>query len=393
MRKCIIFVVILTMLFCLCSCTKSKTDDTDDSSVVSDYTNIECEEYDKFEDAYFSDKKGSTILKIFVPKKWGYDKTEQGYNIVELSEVIGNITFSDKFNPEDYAESVHSDEVEAVGVFVTHIINKQQAGENVSYSHTFIYKYDDKNSSKYVIINMPYEKVSAQTASSMMRYASTEEAVSDKYLGALRINDNRKRILIMGNSFINSSKVGDTLQKMCGSSLTVEAHSRGYAQVKLYAEDTFMMNEIAGGKYSAVFICGFYSSESVTALKTIVDVCRNSNTKLAIFPAHNENRSAIDSAAASYKYPMLIDWKAEIDEFINNGIEKEFFCINDAHFHSTAIVGYIGAHMIYRALFGKIPTETYAYDNVSQIEIDRLGEYKKTGFVAPKYSNSICYFN
>ncbi len=393
MKKYTTLILVVFLIFTLCSCGKSEKDNTDVSSVNSDYMSIECDKYDKFEFTYFSGQKGSKILRINMPKKWNFEKTEQGYNIVEYSEVIGNITICDEFVSENNSQCVSQDEVEAVDVFVTHTINKFQEDKYVSYSHTFIYKYEDTDGNKNLVINMPYEKVSIGTASKMMNYTNLEGTTKDKYLGVLRIKDNRKRILIMGNSFINSSEIGDTLQKMCGSSITVDAHSRGYAEVKTYSADTFMMNEIESGKYSAVFICGFYSSENVKALNTIVNVCKNSGTKLAIFPAHNENRSVIESACAQYEYPILIDWKAEIDSFIENGIEKEFFCVNDMHFHSTPIAGYIGAHIIYRALFGKIPLETHKYNYVSQTEIDRLGEYKSTGFIAPVYSNNVYCFN
>ena len=393
MKKYTTLILVVFLIFTLCSCGKSEKDNTDVSSVNSDYISIECDKYDKFEYTYFSDKEDSKILTINMPKKWNFEKSEQGYNIVEFSEVIGNITICDEIASENNGQCVSETEIDAVGVFVTHTINKHQVNKDVSYSHTFIYKYEDINGSKNIVIKLPYEKVSIDTASKMMNYTNLEEAARDKYLGVLRIKDNRKRILIMGNSFINSSEIGDTLQKMCGSSVVVDAYSRGYAEVRTYANDMFMMNEIESGKYSAVFICGFYSSDNVTALNTIVNVCKNSGTKLAIFPAHNENRSVITSACAQYEYPILIDWKAEIDSFIQNGIEKEFFCVNDMHFHSTPIAGYIGAHIIYRALFGKIPLETQKYNYVSQTEIDRLGEYKSTGFIAPVYSNNVYCFN
>ncbi len=393
MKKYTILMLVVFLIFTFCSCGRSEKDNTDISSANLDYTDIECEKYDKFEYTYFSDKENSKILRINMPKKWNFEKSEQGYNIVEFSEVIGNITICDEFVSENNGQCVSETEIDAVDVFVMHTINKFQVDKDVSYSHTFIYKYEDINGSKNIVINLPYEKVSIDTASKMMNHTNLEKPARDEYLGVLRIKDNRKRILIMGNSFINSSEIGDTLQKMCGSSIIVDAYSRGYAEVRTYANDTIMMNEIESGKYSAVFICGFYSPENVTALNTIVNVCKNSGTKLAIFPAHNENRSVITAACAQYEYPVLIDWKAEIDRFMQNGIEKSFFCVNDMHFHSTAIAGYIGAHMIYRALFGKTPVESYKYNHVSQKQIDRLGEYKSTGFIVPAYSNNICYFN
>ena len=40
---------------------------------------------------------------------------------------------------------------------------------------------------------------------------------------------------------------------------------------------------------------------------------------------------------------------------IENGIDWLEFCIPDEHSHSTELAGYVGAHMIFRALFGECP--------------------------------------
>ncbi|MBQ4559446.1 MAG: hypothetical protein IJA54_03855 [Tyzzerella sp.] len=200
------------------------------------------------------------------------------------------------------------------------------------------------------------------------------------YMGVLPIQDNRNTVLILGNSFINTSNVGDILQTMCGSDLFVEAHSRGYASVATYAQDDYMLQNIRRGDYSVVFICGLYSYSDVVELEKIVDACEYSNTKIAIFPAHNEDISLIKDAATMYPNAVLIDWKKEINILIIRGIDYYEFCIDDQHQHSTPLAGYVGAHMIYRAVFNEIP-QTTSFSQVSEQQIKLLREYVTTGTI------------
>ncbi|MBO5868882.1 MAG: hypothetical protein J6Q54_08245, partial [Oscillospiraceae bacterium] len=190
--------------------------------------------------------------------------------------------------------------------------------------------------------------------------------------------DNRNSILILGNSFVSTSKVGSILQQMCGNRLRVEAQSRGYARITTYVQDQNVMERIRSGEFSAVILCGLYDLESVTNLEHMINACAESDTALALFPAHNESSSLIGTAGMLHPSVLFLDWKAEIDNLISSGIDESHFCIADSHKHSTPLAGYVGAHMIYRAIFGKIPAET-SFDEVSKSEIALLGDYSSTG--------------
>ena len=209
---------------------------------------------------------------------------------------------------------------------------------------------------------------------------SSDTSQTEGDMGVLQIQDNRNTVLILGNSFINTSNVGDILQAMCGSDLFVEAHSRGYASVMTYAQDDYMVQNIRSGHYSVVFICGFYNYSDVLELEKIVDACKYSNTKIAIFPAHNEDISLIKDATTMYPNAVLIDWKKEISMLISKGIDYYDFCFDDQHQHSTPLAGYVGAHMIYRAVFNEIP-QTTSFSQVSKQQIDLLGGYVKNGTI------------
>ncbi len=231
---------------------------------------------------------------------------------------------------------------------------------------------------KKIVLTIPYESVDSAAVVTMMNNAEKVLSSLEKNMGVLQLQDNRKRVLILGNSFVNTSQVGQILQTMCGSDITVEAHSRGYADVGTYAADTEMLANIQKGNYSAVFMCGLYVTSDVADLLKLSDACEASNTKLAIFPAHNESRSMINNATTVYPHAVLIDWKGEIDSLIGTGISDSHFCINDSHKHSTPLAGYVGAHMIYRAIFNKIP-QTTSFAQVTSSQIALLGDYAATG--------------
>ena len=86
-----------------------------------------------------------------------------------------------------------------------------------------------------------------------------------------------------------------------------------------------------------------------------------------------------------------LEWKTEIDNFINGGVDKWALCYDDSYYHSTALAGYIGAHMVYRAIYGECPTELPT-QAVSQYEIEHyLGDYSSTGQVRVVDASSLRY--
>jgi hypothetical protein len=101
-----------------------------------------------------------------------------------------------------------------------------------------------------------------------------------------------------------------------------------------------------------------------------------------LFPAHNENRDVIRAVSAAYPELLLLDWKYEIDALaVEKGLSKWDFCVDDAHDHSTESAGYVGAAMIYRALYNEMPNARLSM-TVSQAYIDALlGDYVTTGYV------------
>ena len=193
-----------------------------------------------------------------------------------------------------------------------------------------------------------------------------------------------KKILILGNSFIHSSQIGDFLNDMleqAGSEYSAVAISRGYASVSTYSYDRELIAEISAGEYCYVFQCGFYSPGEQQEFETMKLACAHSNTGIVAFPAHNEDPGTISSIDKA----ECLNWKEEIDALISAGVPYDEMCIDDMHKHSTPLAGYVGAHMIYRNLFHKIPPELSGGAPLTAAEVtEQLGDYIKTSVIGPQ---------
>ncbi len=344
------------------------------------YEDIACVETLSYKKVSFSASDSRTAIHIMLPEGWVLKSASNGYDVYRNSKRIGSISATAP-PARDKAVNVFDRKVTSGGITITHKIDRIESNNNVNYTRTLHLSYkDNAGKNRSIIISVSYEELDTDAVAKIIGEITASELSTEPNMGLLRVTDARKKILIMGNSFVATSRVGSILQTMCGTTMTVEAHSRGYANVDTYTEDEEVMGRIRAGNYSAVFMCGFYFGDSVTDFADMVDACRASDTKLAIFPAHNEGGSLVAQACNMYPSVALVDWKSEIDHLINNGISYDDFCIADAHKHSTPLAGYVGAHMIYRAIFNKIPTVTQ-FNDVSASEIAKLGGYVSSGTI------------
>lgn len=366
----------------------SSTTTNTQSDKNSSYNDIICTTITDFQQVAFSIKDSSTSILLSLPRDWKFEKNNVGYNILKNSVSIGHVTTSIQDSSNEKVNAFTS-QLNTNNINVTHNIDQIVSEQSPSYTRTFCYNYTDENGrNKNIVITISYQESDSSATYKMITEANLVKTATSTNLGVLQINDNRKRILILGNSFIHTSQIGQILDTMCGNEASVEAHSRGNSHVETYTSDTGLMQKIRGGNYSVVFICGLYNQVSFDALQQMINACKESNTKLAVFPAHNENQQNIERVMSMYPDTVFINWKAEINSLISTGIDVSNFCIPDAHNHSTPLAGYVGAHMIYRAVFNKIP-QTTQFAEVSQAQINLLGNYATTGTVVLLDNNSI----
>ena len=245
-----------------------------------------------------------------------------------------------------------------------------------------------------ISLSVDFAEISARTKNQMWSARLSKKIGSDPQIGALIGGRAQESILIIGNSFIGSSSIGSILKQMCqvgGKNTEVNSISRGYAHVSTYTNDEYFMEEVRGGAYGIIFVCGFYSNDESAYLSLLEDACNASKTRLVIFPAHNEPRECIDLAAKEHENLYVLDWKSEIDALIDGGVDKWDMCIDDMHLHSTPLAGFVGAHMIYRTVFGELPKRSN-YTAISSSEVvQKLGDYCSTGVISYIDDNAVVF--
>lgn len=342
------------------------------------YKDITCTKVANLKEINFAAQSGDVMISINVPADWTLKKTDSGYDILKGSKKIGNVNSIMGSNYTDQTVNVYTKEITSKGMIITNCINRDGAESEYTYTRTLWFNYDESRKSKSVVLTFNYEEADSSAVHKMVSRANKVLA-PQKNMGVLKTDDDNPKILILGNSFVATSNIGEILKSMCGTKASVEAVSIGMATTSTFVQNGYL-KKIRSDNYSVVFMCGLYNDDAFKDFEKIVEVCEESGTKLAIFPAHNENRSEIDKAAAVYSYATLIDWKAEVDALIGNGVNRSLMCINDSYYHSTPLAGYVGAHMIYRAVFDEIPTVT-SVTGVTSAEIKYLGGYSTTGKV------------
>ncbi len=417
-----ILAVLLVFIFLLCSCNISfgESSETTVDPLTSENAMEESEEKDVESDLTESDSpapdtgylaidrvepknyitnrfvaEGSAIgISLRLSEDWRFEKQSKNiFNIYTNGRHIGKVIFGSDGKDGDWQE-LSADFKDSGDVDIS--ISIEKSISSGAYRHLICFTFSENGEKQKMALAVDYQELSETAISKIKLYAQCKRIGSDPQLGIIDIEkSNSDRVLILGNSFIGTSKVGNILQEMMyrnGKNTLVDHISRGYAHVDTYAYDDIIMDDIRSGMYGAVFICGFYSNDQANHLAVLKKACDDSGTALFMFPAHNEQSASIKYAQTKVKGVYLLNWKEEVQSFIDNGGNKWDFCIDDQHLHSTPLAGYIGAHMIYRAIHGEIPTRPIN-QIVSQSEVKRiLGHYPKTGIIYDVGASNLYFF-
>ena len=350
-----------------------ETEETGNSVADSGYLNIECREPEGYEYQLFAANGDIRGFSIELPKEWIFEKSSDNTFAIKRGGATIGKAVCDKIKNTGYWDNVYSGESVISEVLMqTNIEKNTQTGE---YRYRLYFSASDGDAQKSLTFTADYSEISEKTLSIIRRSLRFKRIGVEPEVGLIDIEKSRSNsILIVGNSFINSSKVGYILDEMIrktGRDTYVEHISRGYAHVDTYSEDSYIMSRIKSGEFGAVFVCGYYNNDQADPLAKIKKVCNASGTALFMFPAHNEHSASIKYVQEQVGDIHILNWKNEVQSFIDNGGNQWDFCINDMHLHSTPLAGYIGAHMIYRAIYGEMP-DCSVSEYVSQIQVDTL---------------------
>ena len=322
--------------------------------------------------------KGKT-LALQLPKDWELTLENGAYTIEREGEKLGSFGFESAESDgwtlvEDYSRAGGNQ------LGVNKLIESRGAGKEVEYRYVFEYEYKEDDESYKLYLNAPYTELDANAADKLYQLSAitAKSAATDGSLSHLADGN----ILILGNSFIGSSQIGSVLSEMLmlnDKSLAVNPIGRGYATVATYISDEALMARIESGEFDGVFICGFYSDPEAQNLKVLEAACNSSDTTLVIFPAHNEFDNPIKLAQKACPDLPFLNWRGELNSLIETGVDKWDLCVDDAHGHSTVYAGLVGAHMIYRSIYGEIPNVEHMSSLNMSAAKEILGSYLETG--------------
>lgn len=360
---------------------QQSTSQEEDSGFLYPYEELECRiiPYYAWQTVQINNTSVGVDLQLQLPDDWVLSQSNANtINISRSGKRIGVITSDELEAPEDdfdlYIGNLGNTQTSTL------ITQHNQNNETV-YSHSF--EICSTSGEKEYKINMRVDYTELDPISVKKIADEVIVVARDNCFVNLENTNGSKQVLILGNSFISTSKIGLFLSDMLNTAnndYSVNAVSIGMAGVITFANREEILNEISSGKYCYVFICGLYSTQSVDAVQTIKNICEGSNTQLILFPAHNENATMINLAVNNYSDLPILNWKNEVDALINSGVSYNDFCVNDAHQHSTPLAGYVGAHMIYRTLFKENPpTLTYNAPLSEDFVKMKLGNYISSG--------------
>ncbi len=358
--------------------SSSKKDD--DEEETEGYKNLDCRWFtsSQITTARITDKKTGLMLQLEIPSDWVLaEVNSQTLNILRSGSKIGTLTTAALPKEDKKFEARYSYDEEKGVDANWHIAKIYESGKE-QYYRMFSFKgsYDNKEYTMNISVN--YTELDKKTADSMALKAET--IAPERKFTPLTQTNSSKRILILGNSFIGTSKIGVFLNDMLASAnngYTANAISIGMAEVHTYLSDEQLCNQIKNGEYCYVFQCGFYSYAAIADFGEMKKACEKSNTPIVIFPAHNETEVIFNKAFETYKDVPLLNWKSKVQSLIDGGVEYFDMCEDDVHKHSKPLAGYVGAYLIYKTLFGSAPPAITANAPLTPDEVNsKLGAYK-----------------
>lgn len=373
------------------------TNDTDNDKVIAeggkDYTELDCRVPEAYSPKTFAITQKRHSLTLDLPSDWTFSKnSDGGYDILRDGTKIGNVSYGEI--EDDEWISVKKKTVPAALYGVKYSIEKYLY-KIETFRHSFEYSYTEDLCEMTVTLTVGYEELDEETVEKLWYEAELKSLTTETNIGALLDIPQNRPVVFIGNSFIGSSQVATIFKEMVkkeGKSLTVTTRSYGGAQLSDFAYNSALVREISSGAFGTVFLCGFYGYSQVD-MDVIVDACKQGNATLAVFPAHNENSTSIRIVKMQYPELAHINWKAEIDALIANGVDPLDMYVEDAHHHSTTLAGYVGAQMAYRAIFGEIPTKQLS-DTISTSYVkSKLGDYVERGFVYTESFDGILFID
>lgn len=351
-----------------------------ESSVLPDFHDIECRKIEstQWQSARIKITKIKKMIQLDIPTEWTLKKSNDSIDILRNGKKIGFITTKNLNEPIDYYR-INNTSNDLKEISVDWQVNLFD-DNGYKFYHTMNVISDPLNETQPVNIQINYEELDDKSIKTLATSIFTVPA--DKWLNSYNTSN---KILILGNSFIYTSQIGEFLEdfiKTSKKNYGVIATSIGNASASNFSENQKLYNEIADGEYAYIFQCGFYNDYNIEDFKVLETACRISNTPIAGFPAHNEQESVINRLKKDLSSAAILDWKGEINKLIRAGVDYYDFCIDDGPQHSKPLAGYVGAYTIFFNIFNETPPPLSSQAPLSMEYVQsKLGDnIKQIGF-------------
>ena len=330
---------------------------------VDSYLDVVCYPVKDYGTFLVGSQDDTDVLSLQLPSSWVLTQKDSSYVISSERGEIGMIFPGVAEDAASWEPARTEKYKPTTTVSVNKIIEKRIGGSG--FRHRFVFTYRSNNGERTVTLTSNYAEADSNTQRTIWLGADTKQLRTDPKIGIISAPSAKKSVLILGNSFIRTSNIGNILQELCH-------------------------------KYGAVFICGCYSSagEQANNYGTLREACNTAGIPLILFPAHNESLEIINEIRKKYPDDLFLNWREEINTLISKkGIGVSSFCINDEHNHSTPLAGYVGAHMIYRAIFGAVPKKytSDVFDSASYYAT--LGDYVTKPAIVFDGKATVYYFD
>lgn len=347
------------------------------------YRDIECVNVSEWKDIGIKWAGNDFVFVSKFPASWELarlDGADDTYLILCDGKDIGAVTTA---VPKASLEVLERSFYEIDAVEIDYEVRKVKEGKGVGFRRVFGFFYDDYR----VFFEIDYNEIDDKGCRYIADSVAQGKVNGEGLIIPKEGGNSSRRTIVIGNSFIRTSQIGDYLKHfytLGNKHYTLESFTHNGQSVEDYAKESWL-KEFRNGTYHVVFLCGLYNLKDVENFPKVLEACKQSDTKLVIFPAHNEKYGRVETVLESYPDVYYLSWRDEINLFIDKGgIDYYDFCINDGDQHSKPLAGYIGAHMIYCALYGEAPPEytATAPHSISYLKSVLGEDYIKTG-IAP----------
>ena len=403
MKRCIS--LLLALIFLLCACNthtpndnaSNSSSDTNNGDVPADseyddnademakaYKDIVCRVPEMYSSQSFLCKDSHFLLRITFPSDWKFEKAQNGKTSIKRDgNEIGWVRSGKDIGLNGWKSVKHA-EFKYSSMVTAYDIEYLTTSSEPKFRYRLTYTYNDVSDKQVINIAVDFAEICPKLRNKMLTEWSNTRISSEPNMNLLSDIDKSRAVAFIGNSFIWTSEVANIFSEMLTvnrKNLPVRTFEYGGAQIYNFARNQTLLSELRSGEYGTVFLCGFYGKYKNEDLQIIIDACKQGNAKLVAFPAHNETPSSIESAKAYAKDLTFLNWKDEIDMLITDGVNASDMYVNDAHNHSTPLAGYVGAHMVYRAIYGEVPKGTLSGVVSTSYAKSKLGDYTRLGYI------------